>query len=335
MPELQHPDIVGNFLSSYGTAQAQQQAQQDRALNQQRMAKQDQRADQQFEMEMDANQLGMALKRADALNGILSQVNPADPMSLETAKRDFINTFGGDPKAVAGVTMDRVKELRAETDLKRRLLRTQIAAADRSNRPEPRGAAGPGGQVLPSNEQIDNEAKLRGEYTGQLKEFTQVRDAFGRVATAAQDPSAAGDLALIFNYMKMLDPGSVVREQEFANAQNAAGVPERIRAAYNNALKGERLTEATRTDFVDRASRLFENQLAGANKTREVYSGLAGQYGFDPSRVTPDLSLGVTTDITRPKAKPTFTGSGVLQDQSRSSAPVDSISAADALLGLK
>lgn len=45
MPELQHPDIVGNFLSSYGTAQAQQQAQQDREFNKQRIMKQDQYAE--------------------------------------------------------------------------------------------------------------------------------------------------------------------------------------------------------------------------------------------------------------------------------------------------
>jgi len=33
--------------------------------------------------------------------------------------------------------------------------------------------------------------------------------------------------------MKILDPGSVVREGEFATAQNSAGIPERIRAKYN------------------------------------------------------------------------------------------------------
>ena len=133
MPELQQPDIVGNFLSSYATAQAQQQAQQDREFNKQRIAKQDQRADQLFDMNMDASQLEMALKRADAFDNILMQVNPADPMSLEKAKSDFVNTFGGDPKAVAGVTMDRVRELRADIDLKRKLLQSQIAAANRSN----------------------------------------------------------------------------------------------------------------------------------------------------------------------------------------------------------
>ena len=324
---------VDNFLSSYSASQQQAQGNE---MYKRKIGALDQ-ADEERKRQLVADAL-IAVPDGDAaaFEQVKQRLVSQGVIDAQTASQYDVSSLG-QIKMMSQKWRD-MKTFEADQQAagqRGRLTEAQIAAANRSNRPQSVGVAGPGGQVLPSNEQIDNEAKLRGEYTGQLKEFVQVRDAFGRVATAAQDPSAAGDLALIFNYMKMLDPGSVVREQEFANAQNAAGVPERIRAAYNNALKGERLTEATRTDFVDRASRLFENQLGGANKTREVYSGLAGQYGFDPSRVTPDLSLGVTTDITRPKAKPTFTGSGVLQDQSRASAPVDNISAADALLGLK
>lgn len=142
MPELQHPDIVGNFLSSYGTAQAQQQAQKDRAFQQQRVMRQDERAEKQFDMEMDAGQLRLAVGRAEAFDNILKKVRPGDDASLNQAKSEFVNTFGGDPQAVAGVTMDRVMELRAESDLKLKELRARIAATDRSNRPV---AGGPGG----------------------------------------------------------------------------------------------------------------------------------------------------------------------------------------------
>lgn len=90
-----------------------------------------------------------------------------------------------------------------------------------------------------------------------VKTFSVQSEAYSRIAAAAQDPSAAGDLALIFSYMKMLDPGSVVREGEFANAQNAAGIPERVQAMYNNAINGERLTETTRADFLDRADKIY------------------------------------------------------------------------------
>ena len=48
--------------------------------------------------------------------------------------------------------------------------------------------------------------KLRGEFTNLSKEFIKQRDSFNRIEASAKDHSAAGDLALIFNFMKLLDP---------------------------------------------------------------------------------------------------------------------------------
>lgn len=122
-----------------------------------------------------------------------------------------------------------------------------------------------------AKQQFDVESGLRKEFAGQAKPYFEVRDAYNRVQQSAKNPSAAGDLALIFNYMKMLDPGSVVREGEFATAQNSAGVPERIRAWYNRLISGERLTDDVRKDFVTQAGGLYRVQA-------DQYQGLQGQY---------------------------------------------------------
>jgi hypothetical protein len=58
--------------------------------------------------------------------------------------------------------------------------------------------------------------------------------------------------------MKVLDPGSTVREGEFANAQNAAGVPDRIRNLFNNWSKGQRLDENQRQDFITQAKKIVD-----------------------------------------------------------------------------
>ena len=132
---------------------------------------------------------------------------------------------------------------------------------------------------------------FRKEFTGlkPVKDFSDISFSFSRVISSATDPSPAGDLALIFNFMKVLDPGSVVREGEFATAQNAANVPERVRGLYNRIRKGTRLTETQRADYVDRASRLY----SGAE---DQYMNLAGQYstfaknaGLVPEQVIPDF----------------------------------------------
>lgn len=128
-----------------------------------------------------------------------------------------------------------------------------------------------------------DEDKLRDDFRSESKEFVKVRDAYGRILST--DATAAGDLALIFNYMKMLDPGSVVREGEFATAQNSAGIPERIRAQYNRVKSGERLTETTRADFLQQAKNLYETQADSQSYLEAEYKTYAEEYGFKPSRI--------------------------------------------------
>ena len=67
------------------------------------------------------------------------------------------------------------------------------------------------------------EMGMRKELDDKIKQDRTVMGMFQNIENATKDGTAAGDLSAIFAFMKMLDPGSVVREQEFANAQNAAG----------------------------------------------------------------------------------------------------------------
>jgi len=133
--------------------------------------------------------------------------------------------------------------------------------------------------------------KLRTEFNNLTSSFRNVRDAHSRVLASAKDPSAAGDLALIFNYMKVLDPGSVVRESEFATAENSGGVPAKVRNMYNKVITGERLPVSIRTDFVKRSTALYHSQESSFNQTSKIYSGLAERYGTNPENVALDYRL--------------------------------------------
>lgn len=134
----------------------------------------------------------------------------------------------------------------------------------------------------------DRETKLRQEFLGlpDVKAFNEVAASYGAIQSAAENPTAAGDLSLIFAYMKMLDPGSAVREAEFANAQNAAGVPDQIRNAWNNALRGERLNPNQRNDFIGQAGKLYTARKSRYDQLYGEYQGLANSYGANPGRVT-------------------------------------------------
>lgn len=130
---------------------------------------------------------------------------------------------------------------------------------------------------------FDAEEKLRREYSTQTRGFSEVQEAYRRIG--ASEETAAGDLSLIFSYMKMLDPGSVVREGEFANAQNAAGVPDRILNIYNNLIDGQRLNPDQRKMFKSQAKGLFD---AAAERETQVRSGLQKvikSYGLNPDNI--------------------------------------------------
>lgn len=140
----------------------------------------------------------------------------------------------------------------------------------------------------PSKGTLDREAEFRKEFNSiqTVKEFQTVRDAYANVKQTGSNPSAAGDLSMIFAFMKILDPNSVVREQEFANAQNAAGVPDRIRNVYNRVLSGERLNENQRLDFMGQAEKIYQGRERQYVDLEKQYRDLAGK-----SRARPEQSV--------------------------------------------
>lgn len=137
----------------------------------------------------------------------------------------------------------------------------------------------------------DVEEGFRKEFGSHAKPYFETRDAFSRVQQAASNPSPAGDLALIFNFMKMLDPGSVVREGEFATAQNAAGIPDRIVNIYNRALRGERLGDAQRADFVAQANGLFSRAERQYGAVQQQYKDILSRKGIDHRNVIIDYGI--------------------------------------------
>jgi hypothetical protein len=132
-------------------------------------------------------------------------------------------------------------------------------------------------------------SNLRKEFTKNSGEFIKQRDAFGRVQASAQDPSAAGDLALIFNFMKVLDPGSTVREGEFATAQNSGSIPSRVVAQYNKVLEGQRLADDQRDDFVNRSEKLFNKALTTQKRRVDQFRGIARRNQLPEEDVILDL----------------------------------------------
>ena len=141
------------------------------------------------------------------------------------------------------------------------------------------------------------------QFEAVVQPYVGINQAYKKVEAAANDPSAAGDLSLIFGFMKILDPASVVRETEFANAQNAAGVPDQIRNQYNKILSGERLNPNQRADFIRQARELAKSQKSVYESTvLPRYESIVATNNLNRANVLFDPFAGI--DFTKPVGKP-------------------------------
>lgn len=125
--------------------------------------------------------------------------------------------------------------------------------------------------------------KLRDEYTALTKDFRTVQDAYSKIQSTSD--TGAGDMSLLYSYVKLLDPGSVVRESEFATAAASGSFGEQVQGAVQRVMTGERLPETLRAAFKSEAGNLYKAQKAGADRLESQYTDLAKRYGIDAKDV--------------------------------------------------
>lgn len=218
----------------------------------------------------------------------LAQFNPMDDNDLTQAMgqaQSFSDRLAGQRWQQ---TFDQSADAQkfSEMDANRRFGLLQTEAETKAAEAEAKAAAGP-------EINVDDEATFRREYNSITSGFRDVQSSYGRIkATDATTP--AGQLSLVYQYMKMLDPGSTVMQGEQASASNAAGVPDKTRNLYNSIINGKPLSAAQVTDFTNQADRLYARSLQDYDKARTTYEGLATLYGFAPQRTVPDLATGRT-----------------------------------------
>jgi len=126
---------------------------------------------------------------------------------------------------------------------------------------------------------------LKKDFDGQpeVKGYKEVRQAWDQISTALANPSGANDLAAATKFMKLLDPGSVVRESELNMAMQATGAFDRMTNYHNQLLNGQKLTPRQREDFFAAGKALHDAAKGRYDQTVNQYQGIAQQYDLDPS----------------------------------------------------
>lgn len=135
-----------------------------------------------------------------------------------------------------------------------------------------------------------NEKDLFQQYSSSdpVKTYEIVRNSYERVRESASQQSGAGDLGLIYGYMRMLDPTSVVRESEFAMAAQAGDYGEQIQGFVTRILNGQRLPESQRQEFLKSASSLYKATADNLSSFNEQFKARVEGAGVVPGRILRD-----------------------------------------------
>lgn len=136
------------------------------------------------------------------------------------------------------------------------------------------------------NKASSNATKLRTEFMKQTKnnDFDKMRQHYNKITTTPD--SAAGDLAMIFSFMKMLDPSSVVRESEQDLARNATSLPGQLQNYAMQVAKGQKLNPSQRADFRKVAQIYYDSETANLQNMMRYYNELATAQGLNPYEIT-------------------------------------------------
>jgi hypothetical protein len=121
--------------------------------------------------------------------------------------------------------------------------------------------------------------------TPEVKAFNEMKSAYGQITAGLNAVSAAGDLTAATKFMKLLDPGSVVRESELYIAMDATGVIDKATNYYSRLSRGEKLTPSQREDFRNIATQLYKAAENTKLNYDKQYEEIAKNNNLDPSKI--------------------------------------------------
>lgn len=141
---------------------------------------------------------------------------------------------------------------------------------------------------------FENVSSLNKMFTSEpiYKELAGMDTAYKQVTSAIAAGTPIGDTAAATKIMKLLDPGSVVRETELGMAMAATGKLDLLSNYLNNYIKGTKLTDNQRKEFQSLANELYNAAASAYNTKRMQYKAIGDKFGLDT-----DVALGAPAKI--------------------------------------
>ena len=126
---------------------------------------------------------------------------------------------------------------------------------------------------------------ITNDYDARMADAQKIAKTYKVMENSVDNPSVAGDISLVFNYYKTIDPQSTVREGEYDTIVKSGSVPDRIKNYVTQLQRGTKLSESQRADLLNTAR---QNVLALApqvNQTVNTYRNMISFLKEDPDKI--------------------------------------------------
>lgn len=117
--------------------------------------------------------------------------------------------------------------------------------------------------------------------------------AYNSMVEASRNPSAKGDLTMVYSFVKALDPESVVREGEIDLVNANRNIPDRVKGYAQRLATGQSLLPNERQDLLEQARNLSFTDYSRSRNDIKAFRDNAARLGLDPELYAPDPYHGV------------------------------------------
>jgi hypothetical protein len=135
--------------------------------------------------------------------------------------------------------------------------------------------------------------QLSDDYRTESKDFVIQRNGYQTASSIpVNNANPQDDIQLIFSFMKLQDPGSVVREGEFATAQKYTSTLDGLGVKLDKVMKGNLLSSKQREALKSAITNQYNRSLNNQKRIVDTYSKRAQNAKIDPQDVITDYEVG-------------------------------------------
>lgn len=139
--------------------------------------------------------------------------------------------------------------------------------------------------------------KLADDYRAESKDFITQRNAYQNAKSVnVNTTNPQDDISLVYSFMKVVDPTSVVRESEFNTAAKASSILDQFNIKLGKVQTGQILNPKVREQIKKTMEDRFKNAEKNQQRIVDSYSKRAKGYRIDPSDVIMDYGMEETTN---------------------------------------